>query len=254
MKQELVIMFLFLIMIGGLGCSNNEDPVIVNKPSSENLGHASSLSPTSVPQHNPSSSSSRSEPPSVDELVNISVCIYYAKDEINNEGNECNCLHCIAGKLSISMTGVGVNQVYQLNTSDTPRSLILGGTRTLTRFTHPTHGSLQTDYHYPGDIPGNEYTGGDFDSNGVFKLNTNLSEENCYIGNSNDANCAGVTYKTDSILYSVIGSVDGRYFYQSAQQLKIGTEATIRRDSITLHDIPFHFGNWCEIIVGRRNH
>ena len=251
------IFFIFIL----ISCSAGTPPKLVTadvdgKEHAENAivvsGFEQSSSPSSFSDYSSSSSKkveSSSTPNYADEDVDIHLCISYVKEKINKGGDECNCLHCSRGVLSVNMTGVQQENLFYLNTRlDIYRSLILGGTRGLVHSIHPNEGPL-IDGYYLTDIPGKEFSGGQFDTNGEFKFNTSLSDVECETEKNEGHPCYGREYKTDSVLYSIIGKIDDSYFIQDIKQVKIGDEVKITRSDVVFEKKAYYFDNWCELVI-----
>ena len=250
-----------------LGCSGVSDfelkrPSISNGKTSKDSEESSTKS--SGKQDDSESSeeslSSSEEEDDEDEVVsNIQVCVFYARNQVQLVENECNCHHCKKGSLSVVFNNVSSPVSYSVKNWASTRTvdLIKGGQRQVGSVDHNTHNinSSIVDGYYKTDIPGQVYTGGEFDDDGNFKIKIQWDDEPSNLGDCQPVNAINSKCgfqsrgKMDQILYSVIGQVGEKYFKKEAKILQIGNQDVIKKQQIKnqLSDVEYQFGNWCEI-------
>ncbi len=275
MKQLLRCLIVLISLVGINGCDGNVGPTINSQNASSQTMAANTISSSDndletinttpdshisssqpPPSFPPSSSQFISTPlPEEEEISEISVCVFYTREGVKSDidSDECTCHHC-DGELKIKLSGVDEFNFWDMsNKSCKRRYLITGGERNRCDGAHSTNDS-QADGHYNVDIPGSKFSGGSF-VNGKFTFKPvefiPTSNSPCYTGSSN-SKCKQENrdYRAKSVLYSVIGRVNGKYFTRSHKKITIGSTATINRDEIELSKTPSHFGDWCEILSG----
>ena len=230
-----------------------------NKSSESSESSESGSDPESSESGGPVISPSNEEEDEEDEVSNIKICIFYARDLVQLVNYECNCHHCNKGSLSLFMNNIPSPVSYSVKNWSSTRmvDLIKGGQRKVGEEDHfgHSHNFNIVDGYHKSDIPGQVYTGGEVDESGNFKIKVEWNDEptqlyDCQAFNNTNQKC-GVNSrgKMDQILYSVIGQVGDKYFKQNARTLRIGSVDTIRKQDIKgqLSNVEFQFGNWCEI-------
>ena len=282
MRQFLGSLVVLISLIGINGCEGTAGPTITSQNASSQTMAANTISsssgnsnimdvpsdPSSVVDPHisssqppssfyPSSSQFVSDPPDEEEEISeISVCVFYTREGVKSDidSDECTCHHC-DGELKIKLTGVDEFNFWDMsNKTCKRRYLITGGERNRCDGAHSANDS-QSDGHYNVDIPGSKFSGGSF-INGKFTFRPvefiPSSDTSCYKSYSSSNKCyqENKDYRAKSVLYSVIGRVNGKYFTRSPKKITIGSTATINRDEIELSKNPSHFGDWCEILSG----